>query len=80
MKFEIDRFSGRNNFNIWEIQMIALLWREVSIHAIHRKYPDKISDFDKEKIEGDALSVIQLSLSPNVLCEVSTSTKETAKE
>ena len=80
MKFEIDRFSGRNNFNIWKIQMIALLRREGSIHAIDGKYPDKISDSDKEKIEGDALSAIQLSLAPNVLCKVSTSTEETAKE
>ena len=43
-------------------------------------YPDKILNFDKEKIEGDALSAIQLSLAPNVLCEVSTSADETAKE
>ena len=77
MKFEIDRFSGRNNFNIWKIQMIALLRREGSIHAIDGKYPDKISESDKEKIEGDALSAIQLSLAPNVLCEVSKSTEET---
>ena len=42
--------------------------------------PDKILDSDKEKIEVDALSVIQLSLEPNVLCEVSTSTEETVKE
>ena len=41
--------------------------------------PDKILDSDKEKIEVDALSVIQLSLEPNVLCEVSTSTEETTK-
>ena len=60
--------------------MIALLRREGSIHAIDGKYPDKISDSDKEKIEADALSAIQLSLAPNVLCEVSTSTEETTKE
>ena len=59
--------------------MMELLRREGSIHAIDEKYLDKISNFDKEKIEGDALRVIQLSLAPNVLCEVSTSTEETAK-
>ncbi|KAH0686333.1 hypothetical protein KY289_017086 [Solanum tuberosum] len=80
MKFDIDSFSGRNNLNIWKIQMMALLWREGSIHAIDGKYLDNTSDSDKEKIEGDALSVIQLSLAPNVLCEVSTSTEETTKE
>ncbi|XP_075075017.1 beta-galactosidase 17 isoform X2 [Nicotiana tabacum] len=80
MKFEIDRFSGRNNFNIWKIQIMALLRREGSIHAIDGKYPKDISAPDKEKIEGDALSAIQLSLAPNVLCEVSTGTEETAKQ
>ena len=42
--------------------MIALLRREGSIHAIDGKFPDEISDSDKEKIEGDALISIQLSL------------------
>ncbi|KAH0729455.1 hypothetical protein KY289_000643 [Solanum tuberosum] len=60
--------------------MMTLLQREGSIHAIDRKYIDDTSNFDKEKIEGDALSVIQLSLASNVLCKVSTSTKETAKQ
>ena len=49
MKFEIDRFSGRNNFNMWKIQMMASLWREGSIHAIDGKYTDKISNSEKEK-------------------------------
>ena len=49
MNFEIDGFSGRNNFNIWKIQMIALLRREGSIHAIDGKYTDKISNSEKEK-------------------------------
>ncbi|KAH0724813.1 hypothetical protein KY284_000678 [Solanum tuberosum] len=52
--------------------MMTLLRREGSIHAIDRKYADDTSNSNKEKIEGDALSVIQLSLAPNVLCEVST--------
>lgn len=77
MKFEIYRFNGRNYFNIWMIQMMTLLRRKGSIHAIDEKYPNNTSNLDKKKIEGDASSVIQLSLSPNVLCEVSTSTKET---
>ncbi|KAH0672245.1 hypothetical protein KY284_023332 [Solanum tuberosum] len=59
---------------------MALLRREGLIHTIDGKYPDNISNFDKEKIEGDALSVIQLSLAPIVRCELSTSTEKTAKE
>ncbi|MCE0482431.1 hypothetical protein HAX54_041212 [Datura stramonium] len=60
--------------------MMALLRREGSIHAIDGKYSYGTSDSDKEKIEGDALSVIQLSLAPKLLCEVSTSTKEMTKQ
>ena len=59
---------------------MALLRREGSIHAIDGKYSDKILDSNKEKIKGDALSAIKVSLAPNVLCEVSTSTEETTKE
>ncbi|KAH0689347.1 hypothetical protein KY289_016705 [Solanum tuberosum] len=58
LKFEINRFSGHNNFSIWKIQMMALLQRECLIHTIDGKYPDDTSDYDKEKVEGDALSVI----------------------
>ncbi|XP_059302223.1 uncharacterized protein LOC132054190 [Lycium ferocissimum] len=57
MKFEIDRFCGRNNFNIWKIQMMALLRREGSVHAIDGKFPDGTSASNKEKIEGDELSM-----------------------
>ncbi|KAH0698777.1 hypothetical protein KY284_012992 [Solanum tuberosum] len=49
--------------------MIVLLWREGSNHTIDGKYPNDTSDFEKKKIEGDALSVIQLSLAPNLLCD-----------
>ncbi|KAG5617559.1 hypothetical protein H5410_017383 [Solanum commersonii] len=59
---------------------MALLRRKGSIHAFNGKYPDNTLNSDKEKIERDVLTVIQLSLTPNVLCEVSTSTDETAKK
>ncbi|KAG5581748.1 hypothetical protein H5410_052375 [Solanum commersonii] len=36
--------------------MIVLLWREGSIHAIDKKYPDYTLDSDKKKIGGDVLS------------------------
>ena len=75
MNFEIDILSVCNNSNIWKIHMMALLWMEGLIHAIDEKYPDKISDSNMENIEGDALSVIQLSFATNVLCEVNTNTE-----
>ena len=59
--------------------MIVFLWREGPIHVIDKKYPDVTSNSGKQKIKWDSLSVIQLSLTPNVLCEVSTSTEEMTK-
>uniref|UniRef100_M1BET6 Uncharacterized protein n=1 Tax=Solanum tuberosum TaxID=4113 RepID=M1BET6_SOLTU len=53
----------------WKIHMIVLLWREGSIHAIDKKYPDYTLYSDKKKVGGDVLTVIQLSLAPNMLCE-----------
>lgn len=53
---------------------------EGSIYVINERYPNGKSDSNKENIEGDALSVIQLSITPNVLCEVSIGTEETNKE
>ncbi|KAK4718293.1 hypothetical protein R3W88_016631 [Solanum pinnatisectum] len=59
---------------------MVLLQREDSIHEIDRKYPDDTLDSDKERIEGDALSVIQLSIARNMFCEVSISTEEMPKQ
>lgn len=50
-KFEIDKFSGHNNFNIWKIQMMTLLWKEGSVHAINSKYPNDTSDFNKRSLK-----------------------------
>ncbi|XP_060216770.1 uncharacterized protein LOC132644212 [Lycium barbarum] len=73
MKFEVANFDGRsNNFNIWKIKIMALLWREGSVYALDDLYPKNTKEAEKQKIEMDAFSAIQLSLSDNVLCEVST--------
>ncbi|KAH0761441.1 hypothetical protein KY290_017514 [Solanum tuberosum] len=59
---------------------MVLLQRKCLIHTIDGKYPDDTSGSEKEKIEGDALNVIYLSLAPTVLCEVSISIEEKVKE
>lgn len=50
-----------------------------SIHIIDRKYLDGTSDSDTKKIKGNALSFIQLSFAPNMLCEVNTRIDWTVK-
>lgn len=65
MKFGIDRFSIHKNFNIWKIQMIMLPRREGSIDDVDGKFPDKVSNFDNEEIEGYASVTSTFTL---VLC------------
>lgn len=59
---------------------MVLLHREGSIYAIDGKHPEDTQDYNKEKIEGDVLSVIQVFLAPNVLCKVSKNTEEMTKQ
>ncbi|XP_060202125.1 uncharacterized protein LOC132630572 [Lycium barbarum] len=77
MKFEVANFDGRsNNFNIWKIKIMALLRREGSVYALNDSYLVNTKVAEKQKIEMEAFSTIQLSLSDSVLCEVNT--KKTA--
>ncbi|XP_059310207.1 uncharacterized protein LOC132061395 [Lycium ferocissimum] len=73
MKFEVAYFDGRNNnFNILKIKIMALLRREGSVYALDDSYPENTKEPENQKIEMDAFSATQLSLSDCVLYEVST--------
>ncbi|XP_059315630.1 uncharacterized protein LOC132066316 [Lycium ferocissimum] len=73
IKFEVANFDGRsNNFNIWKIKIMALLWRKGLVYALDDSYPENTKEAEKQKIEMDSFSAIQLSLLDSVLYEVST--------
>ena len=77
-KFEIDKFTGTNDFSLWRIKMKALLVHQGISEAIDSEAMADLDD-DKKKqreIQTKAHSAILLSLGDEVLREVSS--EETA--
>ena len=75
-RFEIDKFTGTNDFGLWRIKMKALLVQQGIYQAIDREELEELGD-DKKKIreiEAKAHSAILLSLGDEVLREVSDET------
>ena len=72
-KFEVDKFTGDNDFSLWRIKMKALLVHQGLSEAIEPDaFQDSIDDKKKiQEIETKAHSAILLSLGDEVLREVS---------
>ena len=71
-KFEVNKFMGENNFNLWRIKMKAILVRQGLTTTISRE--ELVSMIDTSKatiIQEKALSAILLWLGDEVLREVS---------
>ena len=71
-KFEIDKFNGKNDFNLWRVKMRALLVQQGLWKALKGKdaLPAMLSDEEKEDLLVQAHSAIQLSLADEVLREI----------
>jgi hypothetical protein len=71
-KFDIEKFDGRNNFNLWRVRMKALLVQQGLFKALKGKdaLPESLTEDEKEEILEKAHSVIQLCLNNEVLREV----------
>lgn len=75
-KYEIEKFSGKNDFALWRIKMRALLIQPGLADALQgdKGFSDKISDTQKKEIMGKAHSAIILCLTDKVLREVAKET------
>jgi hypothetical protein len=71
-KFDIEKFDGRNNFNLWRVRMKALLVQQGQSKALKGKeaLSKLLKEEDKEEIMEKAHSAIQLCLSNEVLHKV----------
>ena len=71
-KFEIEKFSGKNNFELWKIKMRDLLVQQGLQKALDgkRKRPVTMSDDDWEDLDARALSTIRLCLADDVLFNI----------
>ena len=71
-KFEVDKFTGENDFNLWRIKMKALMVHQGVADAISKESMEAMIDKNKAaKIQSKAHSAILLSLGDEVLREVS---------
>ncbi|GKU92526.1 hypothetical protein SLEP1_g6239 [Rubroshorea leprosula] len=71
-KYEIEKFNGGKNFNLWRLKMRAMLIQQGLWKALEReaRLPKTLPKEDKIDLKERALSAIQLSLSDEVLGEV----------
>ena len=73
-KFEVEKFSGKNNFEIWKLKMHDLLMQEGMVKALlgKAKQPMTITDDDWDEMDARALSAICLCLDDDVLFNIVT--------
>jgi hypothetical protein len=71
-KFEIEKFNGKNNFEIWKVKMHDLLMQQGVVKALlgKAKQPATITDGDWYEIDARALNSIRLCLADDVLFNI----------
>ena len=71
-KFEIEKFNGKNNFELWKLKMWDLLVQQGLQRALDgkRKKPLTITDDEWEHLDAKSLSTIRLCLVDDVLFNI----------
>ena len=71
-KFEIEKFNGKNNFDLWKLKMRDLLVQQGLQRALDgkRKKPLTITDDEWEDLDAQALSTIHLCRADDVLFNI----------
>lgn len=71
-KFELDKFTGENDFTLWRIKMKALLVHQGLSVAICKEEMENVADKSKiQEIQAKAHSALILSIGDEVIREVS---------
>ncbi|KAG8490791.1 hypothetical protein CXB51_014003 [Gossypium anomalum] len=58
-RFEIEKFEGETNFNLWQVWMMAILVQIGLKKVITGKKPENINQTEWEELDEKALSAIQ---------------------
>ncbi|KAK5794515.1 hypothetical protein PVK06_035746 [Gossypium arboreum] len=69
-RFEIEKFNGETNFNLWQVRMMANLVQSGLKKVVTRKKPENLNKTEWEEFDEKALSAIQLCLENMVLQEL----------
>jgi hypothetical protein len=72
LKFEVEKFSGKNNFKLWKLKIHDLLVQQgmVKVFLGKTKQPTSITDDDRDEMDVRALSAIRLCLVDDVLFNI----------
>ncbi|MFQ6663229.1 hypothetical protein Gotur_030834 [Gossypium turneri] len=68
--FEIEKFDGETNFNMWQVRMILILVQTGLKKVVIEKKPKNLNQTEWEKLDEKALFAIQLCFTNTVLQEV----------
>ncbi|KAK2414224.1 cysteine-rich RECEPTOR kinase [Trifolium repens] len=79
-KWDIEKFTGSNDFGLWKVKMKALLIHHKCVEALKgiAQMPATLSDQEKKDMDEKALSSIILCLGDKVLREVAKETSAAA--
>ncbi|KAK2442835.1 alpha carbonic anhydrase [Trifolium repens] len=78
-KFDIEKFTGNNDFGLWKVKMRAVLVHNKCVEALKgARMPASLSDEEKADLNERAVSAITLCLGDNVLREVAKETNAAA--
>ncbi|KAG8472907.1 hypothetical protein CXB51_034792 [Gossypium anomalum] len=70
IRFEIEKFDGETNFNLWQVRMMAILVQSGLKKVVTGKKPENLNKTEWEELDKKALSAIQSRLVNTVLQEV----------
>jgi hypothetical protein len=72
LKFEVEKFSGKRNFELWKLKMRDLLVQHglKKSLACKSKKPKKMTEWEWEELDAKALSTIYLCLADDVLFNI----------
>lgn len=71
-RFELGKFNGKSNFNLWRIKIRALLVHQGFKQVLNgdAKLPENLSENEKREVLRKAHSAIILTLSDGVLTKI----------
>ncbi|MFQ6667907.1 hypothetical protein Gotur_033759 [Gossypium turneri] len=60
--FEIEKFDGESNFNLWQVRMMAILVQTRLKKVITGKKPENLNQTEREELDEKALDHISQSI------------------
>ncbi|CAA3016498.1 retrotransposon, Ty1-copia subclass [Olea europaea subsp. europaea] len=69
-KFDVTKFDGSGNFELWQRRVKELLEQQGMMKALSRKKPEGTLDADWEELEARAVGTIRLCLADEIVYQV----------